>query len=97
MSSWPGEQDGKEQMDHYHVILDGFGDQDSGDVVSKDGEVIGTWVLDPEDHPGFIPLGQTEQVIWSPWIGPFCKLVAEWHEQQEAQRLSGDTNQSRET
>ncbi|WP_374428704.1 hypothetical protein [Tabrizicola sp.] len=76
-------------MDHYHVIMDGYGDKESGDVVTMDGEIIGTWVLDPEDHPGFIPLGGTEQIIWSPWIGQFCKLVKEWHEEREAQRLSG--------
>lgn len=75
--------------DHWHVTLDGYGDGDTGDVVTKHGEVIGTWVLDPEDHPGFIPLGETEQIIWSPWIGEFCKLVKEWHEEQEARRLSG--------
>lgn len=78
-------------MDHYHVYMDGYGDRerDSGDVITKDGEVIGTWVLDPEDHPGFIPLGETEEVIWSPWIGEFCRLVKEWHEEREAARLSG--------
>ena len=81
-------------MDHYHVLLDGYGDKDSGDVLTKDGEIIGTWVLDPEDHPGFIPLGKQEQIIRSPWIGEFCKLVAAWHEQQEAQRLSDQSGQA---
>lgn len=81
-----------DDTDYYHVILDGYGDHESGDVVTKHGEIIGTWVLDPEDHPGFIPLGETEQVIWSPWIGQFCKLVAEWHEQREARSLSGETD-----
>ena len=76
-------------MDHYHVIMDGYGSSDSGDVITKAGEVIGTWVLDPEDHPSFIPLGETEHVIWVPWVGQFCKLVKEWHEEREAQKTSG--------
>lgn len=77
--------------DHWHVSLDGYGDREkfSGDVISKDGEVLGTWVLDPEGHPGFIPLGETEEVISSFWIGEFCKLIKEWHEEREAARLSG--------
>ena len=80
-------------MDHYHVIMDGYGDKESGDVVTKDGEIIGTWVLDPEDHPGFIPLSGTEQIIWSPWFGQFCKLVKEWHEERQAERESGQSGQ----
>ena len=76
-------------MDHWHVILDGYGQQESGDVITKDGEVIGTWVLDPEDHPGFIPLGEEEIVIYDFWIGPFCKAILEWYEEKEALRIKG--------
>lgn len=78
-------------MDHYHIFMDGYGhrDKDSGAVVTRDGEIIGTWVLDAEDHPSFTPLGETEHVIWSPWIGEFCKLVKAWHEEREAQKTSG--------
>lgn len=75
-------------MDHWHVTLDGYSDQDSGDVITKDGEVIGTWVLDPEGHPGFIPLGEQEIVIDDFWIGPFCKNILEWYEEKEALRIT---------
>jgi hypothetical protein len=74
-------------VDHFHVILDGYGEQDTGDVITKDGEVIGTWVLDPEDHPGFIPLGGQEVIIWNWMIGPFCKEILAWYEEAEAARL----------
>ena len=75
-------------MDHWNVTLDGYGERerDSGDVITKDGEIIGTWSADAEDHCSFTPRGQTEPIIWNPFLGLFCKSVAEWHEEQEAQR-----------
>lgn len=81
-------------MDHWHVILDGYGDNDreAGDVITKDGEVIGTWSADAEDHCSFTPLGQTDPIIWNPFLGPFCRAVADWHEEMEARRLSGTMN-----
>lgn len=72
-------------MDHWHVILSDYGSAEAGEVVTKDGEVIGTWTLDAEGHPGFIPFGESDVVVWSSWIGPFCKAVLEWHEHKEQQ------------
>lgn len=31
--------------EHWKVLLEGFGTQDAGDVIAKDGEIIGTWSL----------------------------------------------------
>ncbi len=72
-------------MDHWYVTLNGYGEtgRDSGDVYTKDGEVIGTWSADAEDHCSFTPLGETESIIWEPFLGLFCKEVAEWHKAQQ--------------
>ncbi len=73
-------------MDHWLVTLDGNGQtgRDSGDVYTKDGEVIGTWSSDAEGHCSFTPYGETEPVISEPFLGLFCKEVADWHKVKEA-------------
>jgi hypothetical protein len=75
-------------MDYWHVTLDGYDvpERESGDVITKDGEIIGTWSADAEDHCSFTPTGQTEPSIWNPFLGLFCKSVAAWYEEQEALR-----------
>jgi hypothetical protein len=75
-------------MDHWKIILDGYREpgRDGGDVYTRDGEVIGTWSADPEDHCSFTPLGETQSIIWEPFLGLFCKEVAAWYEAREAER-----------
>lgn len=77
-------------MDHWLIILDGYGDRgrESGDVVTNDGEVIGTWTADAEDHCSFTPLGAAEPIIWQPFLGLFCRDVADWHAKKEAVQLA---------
>lgn len=86
-------------MDHWHVILDGYGDLEkySGDVITKDGEVIGTWTADAEDHCSFTPLGEAEAIIWNPFLGLFCREVAEWHKEREAMRELERTHKPKQT
>lgn len=81
-------------MDHWHVTLDGYGERDriSGDIITKFGEIISIWSADAEDHCSFTPSGETAPIIWEPFLGIFCKRIAEWHEKREAQKLDGDTN-----
>lgn len=70
-----------EGMKHWKVILDGYGDRgkDSGYVCTQDGEVIGEWSADAEDHCSFTPLGRAEPIIWNPFLGLFCQDVFDWH------------------
>ena len=70
-------------MDHWHVTLEGF-PSDGGDVISKDGEVIGTYTCDDNDCCEFIPDGADAPVITSMMIGPFCREIAEWHEKNSS-------------
>lgn len=67
-------------MRHWKVTLHGFGQSDFGDVVTKDGEIIGTWSCDENDFYSFTPNGATEPVYVHPMLGLFCSWVAEWHE-----------------
>lgn len=65
-------------MDYYHVTLEGF-PADSGDVVTKDGEVVGIYTCDENDFCKFIPNGSTEPIISAFHVGPFCREIADWH------------------
>lgn len=56
---------------------------DDGSVVTRDGEYIGTWEMDENDHPSFTPLGETEVLFFEMWVGLLCQKIAEWHEAQE--------------
>jgi hypothetical protein len=68
-------------MDHWHVTLEGF-PADSGEVFTKDGEIIGTYTLDDNNHCQFTPNGADEPVVYGYHIGPVCSDIAHWHERQ---------------
>lgn len=53
---------------------------DDGSVVTKDGEYLGTWAMDENDHPSFTPDGDTEARFFEMWIGLLCEKIAAWHE-----------------
>lgn len=58
---------------------------DGGDVVTRDGEVIGRWELEKEELFHFFPEGATEPLI-SDWrLGLFCAEIREWHEAKSTQ------------
>ncbi len=70
-------------MPNYRIALDGLGEQPSGDVVTRDGEVIGTWRIDEDDLDDFyqfIPEGEEEPTIQGYMLGLFCFEIAEWHD-----------------
>lgn len=54
-----------------------------GSVITRDGEYIGTWQMDENDHPSFTPLGETEVLFFEMWVGLLCQKIAEWHEANE--------------
>lgn len=70
-------------MEHWKIILDGWGEGDTGDVVTKDGEVIGTWTADENDHCSFTPDGADEPIYHNVFLGLFCAWIAEWHQKQD--------------
>ena len=68
-------------MDHFHVTLENF--PAGGDVITNEGEIIGAYTCDENDFCEFKPYGSDEAMIWGIHVGPFCKEIAEWHEEQE--------------
>lgn len=50
-----------------------------GSVITEDGEIIGTWTMDENEHPSFFPDGSTEATIFDVFIGSFCSRIEEWH------------------
>ncbi len=56
---------------------------EDGSVVTQDGEYLGTWETDENDHPSFTPDGETEVLFVEMWIGLLCQKIADWHEAQD--------------
>jgi hypothetical protein len=71
--------------DHWKVKLSGYGDGDVGDVVTRDGEIIGIWTADENDHCSFTPNGHDEPILFNVFLGLLCSDIARWHEKTEAE------------
>lgn len=56
---------------------------EDGSVVTRDGEYLGNWEMDENDHPSFTPDGETEVLFFEMWIGLLCQKIADWHEAQD--------------
>lgn len=58
---------------------------DGGDVITRDGEFLGTWTTDETDALYcFIPDGETEPVLTDPFVGSLCTRISAWHEDRGA-------------
>lgn len=68
---------------HWKFLLDGHGEQDSGDVITQDGEIIGTWSLVDDVFYAFTPEGAEEHLFFEPFLGILCSNITEWHESRE--------------
>ena len=55
---------------------------DSGDVITKDGETIGTNTCNDGDFCAFTPNGAKDAAITDVFVGPFCRKIAERHERE---------------
>lgn len=54
---------------------------DDGQVITKDGEFVGTWDTDETDaFYQFTPDGETEHVCMDPYRGPLCDKIRRWLE-----------------
>ncbi|RWB39767.1 MAG: hypothetical protein EOQ46_26410 [Mesorhizobium sp.] len=59
-----------------------------GSVVTRDGEIVGTWVMDENEHPSFIPDGSSEPMFFHVFLGSLCQRIEDWLE-NEAGRVAG--------
>ncbi|MCV9941771.1 MULTISPECIES: hypothetical protein [unclassified Rhizobium] len=49
-----------------------------GSVVTKDGEIVGTWVMDENEHSSFIPDGASEPLFFDVFLGSLCRRIEDW-------------------
>lgn len=66
--------------DHWHIKFFGYGEADSGDVVTRDGEIIGIWSSDENGHCSFTPNGFEAPILFDVFLGRLCSAITEWHE-----------------
>lgn len=52
---------------------------DEGSVVTKDGEIIGTWQMDENGQLSFFPNGSSEPLFFEEFLGLLCEKIREWH------------------
>jgi hypothetical protein len=65
--------------EHWKVILDGHPTRETGHVITRDGEIIGTWTLIDDVFYAFTPEGSQDQLFFSPHLGLLCSDIEEWH------------------
>lgn len=68
----------------YEINFIGWEDKGvhSGDVITRDGEYLGTWKIDENDHPSFVPDGETEELFFNPFLGLLIDKIRKWHIQR---------------
>ncbi|WP_306133013.1 hypothetical protein [Roseivivax marinus] len=59
-----------------------------GSVVTRDGDVIGTWQVDADGFPSFYPEGATEPLLFHPFMPVLCDDIAEWYERESGETIS---------
>lgn len=74
---------------YWSCYCEGWGEHDSGDVFSKDGEYIGTWALVDGVFVTFTPEGEGEHLFFEPHFGILCQKIGAWHEEREAAKAAG--------
>lgn len=61
---------------------------DDGPVVTRDGEYLGTWATDENNHLSFTPDGESEVLFFEMWKGMLCQKIADWYEAQDQVQIS---------
>lgn len=69
-------------MGQYKINLLNHDVSDRGDVMTLDGEIIGTWRVDQDGFYMFYVPNEDELLILDPFIGLFCEKVWQWHSGQ---------------
>jgi hypothetical protein len=69
---------------HWRFFLEEFGESESGAVITRDGEVIGSWAILDHVFYTFTPDGAAEPIFTATFLGMLCSDIAAWHKEQEA-------------
>lgn len=67
----------------WKVLLHGFPDRETGDVITRDGEIIGSWSLVDDVFYTFTPDGADDHLFFEPFLGILCSRIVEWHQNRE--------------
>ncbi len=59
-----------------------------GSVITRDGEIIGTWQVDDCAHPSFTPEGASAHLLFHPFMPMLCDEIAEWYERATDETIS---------
>lgn len=65
---------------HWQVILLEAREADTGDVITRDGEFLGTWDLVEGVFWSFTPDGADNSLCFEPRLGAFCYLIEAWND-----------------
>lgn len=60
---------------------------DDGSVMTRDGEIIGTWGMDQYDAPSFAANGETDPLFEAPLVGLLCMSIRDWYENKTGEKL----------
>lgn len=61
---------------------------EGGDVVTRDGEIIGVWKLDEDGQVSFLPDDASEPLFTDMLLGLLCEQIREWHEAKTGDVIS---------
>jgi len=86
------EDEAEELFKHYGVSLNEplrfkINLCDEGSVVTKDGEYLGKWEMDENEHPSFYPDGALEPLFFDSFVGLLCQRITEWHETNTGEEI----------
>ncbi|MGB3025844.1 hypothetical protein [Paradevosia shaoguanensis] len=73
----------------YPINLLGAYELEEGDVITRDGEIVGTWTLIHGALYDFTPIGGDQPILTDPFVWRLCNRIGEWLEAQELAHKAG--------
>lgn len=62
----------------WEIDFVGFGEVESGDVVTKDGMLLGYWKVDNAEHTSFTPLNESAPIFSEQLLTVLCEKIGQW-------------------
>lgn len=83
MANWPITLVGMGYNEDPRNTDDGYGNA-TGDVITGDGEFLGTWSMLNGAIYSFIPDGEEDSIFSDTIIPMFCDQIEKWHKEQSS-------------